>query len=1208
MGTNKGKKQKRFEKFVEKQVKKEERVALLEKLSTSVWTNDLMRSSKTLGRQKETRRENLHRAALEERLGMARSDPSVRLYVSERDPADVRRQADSMPRAIAAADSVPAVPEQGLRRGRNRGSRRGPAEIAGDAADDLSDMAIGEQKAESADAAAGAAQPGSLKRPPEETAPGSALATLAITKRKRQKKGRVLEQLGLVEARSQSDDRTCSRSASPESEFDSSASENEDAGEDKDQDEGDGAMDGSGPEDGVQPSTPAAAAAQETAPTSTRQGPRSHSALKMPYMGSMLKPLLASRGLAEGAEHSSNSGGGGVKAYYVPVERPEHIQSQRIGLPVYAEEQQIMEAIAENPAVVLSGETGSGKTTQVPQFLFEAGYSDPGSPNPGMIGVTQPRRVAAVSMAHRVAEELGNFGHTVAHQVRFDTTVSNATRVKFMTEGVLLRELAADLLLTKYSVIIADEAHERSLNTDILLGVLSRVVRLRQKLSLESPAKHRPLKLIIMSATLRVDDFVKNTRLFRAPPPVLNVQARQHPVRVHFSRRTPAPGQHVHDAIQKAAKIHTRLPDGGILMFLTGQAEITFACKRLRELFPSDVERAAQSRSAGAQRAPAPPAGGAANGLEASVEDEDVDIGDADILAASGELRDDFASDPESASDSEEEDEIIVGGGDADSEARKTLLQENLRSVPERAGAAAGHDEDAHKPLYVLPLYSLLPADQQLKVFAPPPAGSRLCVIATNVAETSITIPGIRYVVDAGLVKEKTYDAQTQVQSFEVGWASQASANQRMGRAGRTGPGHCYRLFSSAVFNDQFARFSEPEVLRMPIEGVVLQMKAMNLDNVTNFPFPTPPRREALEKAERLLTWLGALDERGRATDLGRLMAAFPVAPRFAKMLIVGQQHGCLPYVIAVVAALSVGDPFVKEFHLDADADDGIGGDSGDMSFADQVADAEAQAVTNEALAAKEQQRAKRRKYWGMQAKLAGADPTSDLLKWLAVVGAFEYAGGTDAVCSEYFVRAKAMGEIRKLRGQLTNIVQMYCPGVDVSMDPRMPPPTKLQQSVLRQVILAGFMDQVAVRGDIAGYHDPDDEAATRQRGLRAVPYMTMWSDEPVFIHPGSVVHIAARNTGSMPQAVVYSELQRTTRLWAKAVTVAGPRWLATIGRPLCTFGNPLPYPLPKYNDARDEMTCYVEPRFGPRSWPLAMVKVQEKRSGTRWHITSVLG
>ncbi|KAJ1958679.1 putative ATP-dependent RNA helicase DHR1 [Dipsacomyces acuminosporus] len=838
-------------------------------------------------------------------------------------------------------------------------------------------------------------------------------------------------------------------------------------------------------------------------------------------------------------------------------------------------------------------------------------------------------------MAHRVAEELGNFGSTVAHQIRFDTTVSENTRVKFMTEGVLLRELASDLLLTRYSVIIADEAHERSLNTDILLGVLSRVVRLRQKLSAENPEKHRPLKLIIMSATLRVDDFVKNSKLFPVPPPVINVQARQHPVRVHFNRRTPGPGQHVSEAIRKAGKIHQRLPDGGILIFLTGQAEITYACKKLREQFPTKEERAAlkerqrqieQSRGK-KHKGKSGKADGSfakdvvANGLQADVEDEDVDIGDYDLFDANGELQDDFEMD--SASDSEEEGELILGGdGDGGDEERKVLLRENLNTASTKStkssksaqASSNGDDsssedgeEDYPAPLYVLPLYSLLPADQQLKVFAPPPPGSRLCVVATNVAETSITIPGIRYVVDAGLAKEKTYDPQTQVQSFDVGWTSQASANQRTGRAGRTGPGHCYRLFSSAVFNDQFPKFSEPEIMRMPIEGVVLQMKAMNLDNVVNFPFPTPPSRSALTKAERLLTWLGALGDKGRVTDLGRLMSVFPVAPRFAKMLIVGQQHGCLPYVIAIVAALSVGDPFIKDFHLDADENTNLGA-MGDFNDEDGLAMSESRALTNEEMAAKEQKRVRRKQYWRTQSKLAGVDPTSDVLKWLTVVGAFEYAGGTEGVCKEYYVRPKAMGEIRKLRGQLTNLVQMYCPGADLVMDPQMPPPSRLQQSVIRQILLAGFMDQVAVRGDVAGYHDQDEESNTKKRGMHAIPYITMWGDEPVFVHPESVIYISARNSGAMPQAIIFTELQRTTRLWAKVVTSVSSRWLATIGQPLCTFGNPLPYPLPKYNEAHDQMTCFVEPRFGPKSWLLPMVKVEESRDGTRWRISKVIG
>ncbi len=239
--------------------------------------------------------------------------------------------------------------------------------------------------------------------------------------------------------------------------------------------------------------------------------------------------------------------------------------------------------------------------------------------------------------------------------------------------------------------------------------------------------------------------------------------------------------------------------------------------------------------------------------------------------------------------------------------------------------------------MHILPLYSLLPTDQQMRVFQPPALGSRLVVVSTNVAETSLTIPGIRYVVDCGRAKERTYDVATGIQSFHINWISKASASQRAGRAGRTGPGHCYRLFSSALYEHHFDQHAKPEILQMPIEGIVLQMKSMHIDTVTNFPFPTPPDRMSLRKAERLLVHLGALRADsgyssvvggttgvpldGKITDLGKAMSLFPLAPRFAKILVSGRQHGCLPYVIAVVAALTVGDPFLREEALQANED-----------------------------------------------------------------------------------------------------------------------------------------------------------------------------------------------------------------------------------------------------------------------------------------------
>jgi len=254
-------------------------------------------------------------------------------------------------------------------------------------------------------------------------------------------------------------------------------------------------------------------------------------------------------------------------------------------------------------------------------------------------------------------------------------------------------------------------------------------------------------------------------------------------------------------------------------------------------------------------------------------------------------------------------------------------------------------------------------------VFKPPPENHRLVIISTNVAETSLTIPGIRYVVDSGRAKERSYEPSSGVQSFSVSWVSKASASQRTGRAGRTGPGHCYRLYSSALFENHFEKFSKPEILRMPIEGVVLNMKSMNIDSVINFPFPTPPDRFALKKAEDLLSHLGALEQAtstrmingrqvtgsagGRITDLGKKMGGYPVSPRFAKMLVLGEQNGCLPYVIAIVACLSVGQPFIHEQALEVD-------DEEDTST-------ETRLITSDALREKEERKETRRRFFAAQ-------------------------------------------------------------------------------------------------------------------------------------------------------------------------------------------------------------------------------------------------
>ena len=544
-------------------------------------------------------------------------------------------------------------------------------------------------------------------------------------------------------------------------------------------------------------------------------------------------------------------------AVFMEVMRDPEIQAARLQLPILAEEQVVMEAIKENEVVIICGETGSGKTTQVPQFLYEGGYT-----KNGMIGITEPRRVAAVSMSRRVAHEMAMASDAISYQIRYEGNTTENTVIKFMTDGVLLKEVETDFLLTKYSVIVIDEAHERSVYTDILIGLLSRIVPLRNK-------QGKPLKLIIMSATLRIEDFTSNTRLFPIVPPVTKVDSRQYPVTVHFNRRTP--DDYFLEAYRKVCKIHRTLPAGGILVFLTGQGEVNGLCRKLRRTFP----------------------------LKKKSVDEDGDDAEDGVNLSKFPVAP-LVEDRDAEDEELGEEDLGEDWFDGDDSAFDAAVDKNL-------------------PMYVLPLYSLLSTQQQSKVFKLPPNEARFCVVATNVAETSLTIPNIKYVVDTGMVKRRFYDKLTGVSSFRITWTSKASANQRAGRAGRVEAGHCYRLYSSAVFNNNFEEYSSPEIQRRPVDDLILQMKDMNIDNVINFPFPSPPDAKALQAAESLLLDLGAFEKKktvrgvvvSTVTSLGRAMAKFPIAPRYSKMLCVANQEDCLEFAIAVVSALTVRELFV---------------------------------------------------------------------------------------------------------------------------------------------------------------------------------------------------------------------------------------------------------------------------------------------------------
>eukprot|EP00892_Ulva_mutabilis_P012877 jgi/Ulvmu1/9962/UM059_0010.1 len=939
------------------------------------------------------------------------------------------------------------------------------------------------------------------------------------------------------------------------------------------------------------------------------------------------------------------------------IERPAHIEEARLQLPVLGMEHEIMAMTDEHDMFLLCGATGCGKTTQVPQFLLEAGFGCAEHPERcGLIGVTQPRRVAAVSTARRVAEELGQTGFSVSsggdglvgYQVRHEKSIGAHAALKFMTDGILMREVQEDFLLAKYSVIIIDEAHERSLNTDLLIGMLSRIVPQRRAMNSAGkvyaasglPVAYsarlvQPLKVIIMSATLRVDDFLKNERLFpqhlypNGPPPLIDVPARQFPVTVHFSKRTEM-SDYIGAAYRKVTRIHQELPAGGILVFVTGQREVQHLCKRLQATFPCDLLGNPTSVQASASP-----------GTVAMAADEDstiFDINGADRAEMESEMlqgplwqgtedaftavevQDDFVtSDPD-------EDETLQLGDNGMSPQDIAAAEEyfdrqyGCRAANSRMGSNGdsmteqGSDEEAqhdaigvrapvrsaprrHAHAYVLPLYAMLLPQEQGKVFEDPPAGHRLIVVATNVAETSLTIPGIRYVVDAGRAKAKMYEELSGVNRYEVRWISQASADQRAGRAGRTGPGHCYRLFSSAVFNDTFPKFSPPEITNTPLEGIVLSMHAMGLPKIVNFPFPASPRTNALQSAEQCLLSILALRVKSirvaaksatssdlELTDMGAAMAAFPLSPRHSRMILAavelasGQAHKAaetVHHALGLAAALSCESPYLEADTILAAEQPNAG-----QRF---VAQEEGVNIRNRVHSAHQRLR----------------DPSSDALSSLNALLAFEAQPTSQAgsFCNRNFLHAAHLREMSALRKQLVRIVCMQShthhlwamlkatmqnlSNIPGAAGDHMSPMSKETRKVLIRSVAAGWADQVAKR---VRSRAQLDAFAAQGKGSRAIRYQSCSHGSDLFIHPRSFLHKCA------PDYVVYlGQTSTEKRTYMHTLTCADPAWLVTTGLAMCDISDPAPEVSPAYDPATDRVLSWCHATYGVHAWPLPM-------------------
>ncbi|CAL1392056.1 unnamed protein product [Linum trigynum] len=476
------------------------------------------------------------------------------------------------------------------------------------------------------------------------------------------------------------------------------------------------------------------------------------------------------------------------------------ILEKRKTLPVWHQKEEFLDALRKNQVLVLVGETGSGKTTQIPQFVLEAvGLETADKRRKMMVGCTQPRRVAAMSVSQRVAEEMDvSIGEEVGYSIRFEDRSSTRTVLKYLTDGMLLREAMTDPLLERYKVIILDEAHERTLATDVLFGLLKEVL------------KNRPdLKLVVMSATLEAEKF----QGYFNGAPLMKVPGRLHPVEIFYTQEPER--DYLEAAIRTVVQIHMHEGRGDILVFLTGEEEIEDACRK---------------------------------------------------------------------------------------------ISKEIGNLGDQVG-----------PVKTVPLYSTLPPAMQQKIFDPAPSSlkedgppGRKIVVSTNIAETSLTIDGIVYVIDPGFAKQKVYNPRVRVESLLVSPISKASAHQRAGRAGRTQPGKCFRLYTERSFNQDLQPQTYPEILRSNLANTVLTLKKLGIDDLVHFDFMDPPAPETLMRALEVLNYLGALDDDGNLTKLGEIMSEFPLDPQLSKMLVISSEFNCSNEILSVSAMLSVPNCFVR--------------------------------------------------------------------------------------------------------------------------------------------------------------------------------------------------------------------------------------------------------------------------------------------------------
>ena len=830
----------------------------------------------------------------------------------------------------------------------------------------------------------------------------------------------------------------------------------------------------------------------------------------------------------------------------IVIERTPQIIEQRSKLPIISQEHDIMYSINNSLVTIICGETGSGKSTQIPQFLYEKGYTK----EIGKIAITQPRRVAARSLAFRLREEMNmKQGLTIGYQVRYENeNVGKNTEIKFVTDGILLKELENDSLLSEYSVIIIDEAHERTINSDLLIGFISQILKIRyimwkrkMKYNYNKDNKKEeksvlPLRLIIMSATLRVSEFSEN-KIFSGllKPRIVEISSRQYPVHIYHSKKTE--NDYINEAFKYCCKIHSRLPEGNVIVFLTGKREILDLCKKLKDEF---------------------------SGINNIIENES-EIKNKDNYNIIEEKKDENDNKNDEIKTEEKKDEEKI-----------------VEEIDKNENNIVQEDKRNYSPVVVLPLYSSMEPDEQMKIYQEH-KGKRMIVVSTNVAETSLTIPGVRYVIDSGRVKKRIYKSGLSFSTFKIEWISQASSNQRSGRAGRTCEGYCYRLYSNGLYV-KMDKFTEPQISTSPLSQVILTLKSMKVKNIYSFPFITKPKLFFIDKSLEHLVNVGAVDipdieninkinrimnmlkdneniekdeisedleQRKDSTtinEIGKLMAKFPVEPKLGKILIMANNFDLLEYAILIVAILSIEN--LIDFT------------SLNMS---------------------------KKEYKEILKELNAYNNLSDILTYMSLV--ILILKGKNKKIN---INSKKITELKNLSNQLISLCK-YNFKKNIKKISEITLPSNNQEILLLQIILSSFIDNIArkrVLFDSVGNEIKKNVSKSNKKDeqiiKKKIVYECNENNKECKIYNYSTI------SETLPEYLIYTEIiSENNNNFLHLNSCFNTDWLYNLGGNLVKTSLSLNIKEPYYNKKTDSIYCLVDIIYGYKRWEINNIAVE---------------